>query len=107
MRKNQCFHSRIEFFWILGCLENLNNILSIGSLISSEGRIISSLSTIPRESVIVTKKLLKVSATSDSFDTIFPSSINVMRDVAELLSEIKGLTVFQNFLLSVTSEISS
>ena len=56
--------------------------------------------------MIVTKKLLNVSATSDSFDTTFPFSTNVIRDFDELLSEIKGLTVFQNFLLSVTAEIS-
>ena len=69
----------------------------MGSLISSEARIIFSFSIIQRESVIVTKKLLNVSATSDSLDTIFPSSTNVIRDFDELLSEIKGLTVFQNF----------
>ena len=28
MRRNQCSHSRNEFFWILGCLENLHNILT-------------------------------------------------------------------------------
>ena len=68
---------------------------------------IFSFSIIQRDSVIVTKKFVKVSATADSLDTILPSSINVILDFEEVLPEIKGLTVFQNCLLSVISEISS
>ena len=68
---------------------------------------IFSFSIIQRDSVIVTTKFVKVSATADSLDTILPSSINVILDFEEVLPEIKGLTVFQNCLLSVISEISS
>ena len=68
---------------------------------------ISSSSTILRESVIVIKKLLNVAATSESFDLVLPSSNKVIRHFDTFLSEIKGLKAFQIFLLYQTAESSS
>ena len=60
----------------------------------------------PRESVTVTQNSFIVSATSTSLEIIVSSSIKTILLFVCNLSEKKGFTVFQNFLLSVTSEMS-
>ena len=60
----------------------------------------------PRQPVTVRKNSFIVSATSTSLEIIVSSSIRTIILFGCNLSEKKGLTVFQNFLLSVTSEMS-
>ena len=60
----------------------------------------------PRESVTVTKNSFIVSATSTSLEMMVSSSIKTILLSDCNLSEKKGFTVFQNFLLSVTNEVS-
>ena len=61
---------------------------------------------IPKESVIFTKHSLKILATSLSSVTSTSFSKRVVLEEACILSEKSGLTVFQNFQLSVKHLIS-
>ena len=56
--------------------------------------------------VTETKDSFMVSATSSSLEMIVSSSIKTILFLDCSLSEKRGFTVFQNFLLSVTSEMS-
>ena len=58
-------------------------------------------SLIPNASTVPEKKVLKVSATSLSFDISSSFSTKIILSLIPPLSLNKGLTVFQNFLLSV------
>ena len=60
----------------------------------------------PRASVTVTKNSFIVSATSTSLEMMVSSPIKTILLLDCNLSEKKGFTVFQNFLLSVISEMS-
>ena len=61
----------------------------------------------PRDSVTVTKNSFIVFATSTSLEIMVSSLIKTTSFLNYDLSEKKGFTVFQNFLLSVTSEVST
>ena len=63
-------------------------------------------SLMPRESVAVMKNSFIVSATSTSLEMMVSSSMKTILLLDCNLSEKKGFTVFQNFLLSVISEMS-
>ena len=60
----------------------------------------------PRESVTVIKNSLIVSATSTLLEIMVSPSIKTTLSFDYNLSEKKGFTIFQNFLSSVTSEMS-
>ena len=91
---------------MLGWLEYLIRAWSIGSVIPYVFVIISLFPVRPRESVTVTKYLVRVSATSSSLEIILSSSIKVLFALALVLFKMKGFVVFQNFLLTVILEIS-
>ena len=81
---------------VLGYDSNFLTALSIGSIMSFVGSSNASLAEIPKLSVTLAKKWLKISAISESRLTTFPSSIKVIAGFTCTLSENSGYTVFQN-----------
>ena len=86
---------------MLRCFLYFSTSLIIGSLISSEIGSLVTYSGILRLPTIFEKKISKTWTVFSSFETISFPFINFIFSLDVILSERKGLTVFQKALLSV------
>ena len=87
-----------ENAWVIFILfDSTENWISNVGLVTSYPRLLSML----RLGTILLKNVLNVSASRSLFVIVLLFSFNVMHSLWKAFSKKRGLTVFQNFLLSV------